>query len=291
MPRFALSAATEAELIDIQVRPVVPRRPPGSSPLSRFRLANQRIGFHSPTGPSQTSPRSTKPCMTPSSISTASASPIRWPCHEFLLSELNAAKRQVKTTKLGSVVSAQCKCRSAVEGQRGKAGRWRVTRKALENFSTFQVKNLQPLVPSVRREGNSPVDAHYGGEARHPWSGEVFGGGAVDLAIVRWSGHPRFRCCYRHSPKQERLRHPRSGPRELWAWRRDDRPRFRQFCRCWGRKSGPRSRKRCRQARVCRQMAPSLGRRLARNAPRSLAAFRKFPGPYVPSLPPVAKAA
>src|SRR5208337_472374 len=41
--------------------------------LSRFRLANQRIGFHSPTGPSQTSPRSTKPCMTPSSISTASA--------------------------------------------------------------------------------------------------------------------------------------------------------------------------------------------------------------------------
>jgi hypothetical protein len=34
---------------------------------------------------SQTSPRSTKPSMTPSSISTASASPIRWPCHESLL--------------------------------------------------------------------------------------------------------------------------------------------------------------------------------------------------------------
>ncbi len=34
--------------------------------------------------PSRTSPRSTRPSMTPSSISTASASPIRWPRHESL---------------------------------------------------------------------------------------------------------------------------------------------------------------------------------------------------------------
>ena len=40
----------------------------------------------SPTRPSQTSPPSTKPSMTPSSISTASASPICWPCQESLLS-------------------------------------------------------------------------------------------------------------------------------------------------------------------------------------------------------------
>ena len=39
----------------------------------------------SPTRPSQTSPPSTRPSMTPSSISTASASPIRWPRHEFCL--------------------------------------------------------------------------------------------------------------------------------------------------------------------------------------------------------------
>ena len=42
----------------------------------------------SPTRPSQTSPLSTKPSMTPSSISTASASPIRWPCQESLLSAI-----------------------------------------------------------------------------------------------------------------------------------------------------------------------------------------------------------
>ena len=40
----------------------------------------------SPTRPSQTSTPSTKPSMTPLSISTASASPIRWPCQESLLS-------------------------------------------------------------------------------------------------------------------------------------------------------------------------------------------------------------
>ena len=39
----------------------------------------------SPTRPSRTSTPSTKPSMTPSLISTASASPIRWPCQESLL--------------------------------------------------------------------------------------------------------------------------------------------------------------------------------------------------------------
>jgi ABC-type multidrug transport system ATPase subunit len=38
-----------------------------------------------PDRPPQTSLRPTKPSMTPSSISAASASPIRWPCHESLL--------------------------------------------------------------------------------------------------------------------------------------------------------------------------------------------------------------
>ena len=37
------------------------------------------------TRPSRTSTPSTKPSMTPSLISTASASPIRWPCQESLL--------------------------------------------------------------------------------------------------------------------------------------------------------------------------------------------------------------
>jgi len=39
----------------------------------------------SPTRPSPTPTRSTRPSITPSSISTASTFPIRWPCHESLL--------------------------------------------------------------------------------------------------------------------------------------------------------------------------------------------------------------
>ena len=56
--------------------------PPNSTKSSRSGAISRPIT--SPTRPSQTSPRSTTPSMTPSSISTASASQIRWPCHESL---------------------------------------------------------------------------------------------------------------------------------------------------------------------------------------------------------------
>ena len=57
--------------------------PPNSMKSSRSGAILRPIT--SPTRPSQTSTLSTKPSMTPSSISTASASPIRWLCQESLL--------------------------------------------------------------------------------------------------------------------------------------------------------------------------------------------------------------
>ena len=56
--------------------------PPNSMKSSRSGAILRPIT--SPTRPSQTSTPSTKPSMTPSSISTASASPIRWLCQESL---------------------------------------------------------------------------------------------------------------------------------------------------------------------------------------------------------------
>ena len=60
----------------------LPNTPPNSMKSSRSGAILRPIT--SPTRPSQTSPPSTKPSMTPSSILTASASPIRWPCQENL---------------------------------------------------------------------------------------------------------------------------------------------------------------------------------------------------------------
>ncbi len=57
--------------------------PPNSTTSSRSGAISKPIT--SPTRPSPTPPRSTRPSITLSLISTASASPIRWPCHESLL--------------------------------------------------------------------------------------------------------------------------------------------------------------------------------------------------------------
>ena len=77
----------------------LPNTPPNSMKSSRSGAILRPIT--SPTRPSQTSTPSTKPSMTPSSISTASAPSIRWPCQESLL---RYASRKVRAGALSSPV-------------------------------------------------------------------------------------------------------------------------------------------------------------------------------------------
>ena len=68
----------------------LPKYAPNSTISSRSGATSKPIT--SPTRPSPTPPHSIRPSMTPSPISTASASPIRWPSRESLLSPSRASE-------------------------------------------------------------------------------------------------------------------------------------------------------------------------------------------------------